>query len=449
MPARRRRDTTIGRDERQLLLLNATLSHAVQHTPFYAERFGALTQPLTDVVQLAQLPLLSREELESHSLALLARDRVPVTVAMTSGTTRPRPLVTFRSAGEGTVRNMLFASLAAGDQPRPLFLHLVNAGHGFDVDAAIPGAFQVPLERWFHYQAVLDLLEGSYSFPGFASRVGGLAGALRLLKALTVLCIENDVDPGRFEIALVSSSSDHLTSRWRGILSSYWGAAIDDVYGLSEVPGLYARRCLACNHFRFSPLAVVERLELGSDAPASGPIGRLVATSLFPLAAMQPVIRYDTGDVIEVALEACPWHEEPGFELLGRASQLVVRPASTSGPSRVLLSSILLNEVLDSIPDIAVSEYGFTRGLGLKASIGLQKWKLQQSVRDGVPDVELGLELRWSPREHPGPAEALRSEVRARVLAARPALGRAVDEGGYRLTVQLHEPGSTDFWALV
>jgi hypothetical protein len=398
---------------------------------------------------LALIPVLTREELEVRSTEILARDRVPVTVAMTSGTTRPRPLVTFRSAGEGAVRSDLHSTLGRGLTPRPLLLHLVNAGHGFDVDAPIPGTFQVPLERWFHFESVLDLLQTSFTFPGFGSRVRGIAGALRLLKALTMLCIENGVDPATFEVELVSSSSDHLTSRWREILSGYWGAPVDDVYGLSEVPGLYARRCLACGHFHFSPLAIVEALELDRDAPSEGRIGRLVATSLYPLAAMQPIIRYDTGDVIEFVSEPCVLQGEAGFELLGRVSQLVVsrRPSSTS--PQVLLSSIALNEVLDSVPDIAIGDYGFTRGLGIKSSIGLQKWHLDQKAPAGVAEVALEIELRWSPRQHAQAAGELEASLRRRILQAAPALAQAVTGGAATLAIRFHEPGTTDYWALV
>lgn len=434
-----------------LELINETIQRAVRLSPYYAETYKGLDLKVTSLADLRRFPLLSREVLVHRGEDLVARGDLPVTVSMTGGTTfgpggARRPLLIFRSAEEAQVRRELLAALQGQSQPRPLLLYLVNLGHGFDPEGGREGCFQLPLERPFHWEAILDLLRREFSFLGYTPRVRAMAGPLRMLKALTLLCMERDVDPGDFAVEVVSSSSNHLTSRWRSLLEGYWRAVVDDAYGLSEVPGLHARRCASCGHFHFSPLAIPEVLRLDGGEPVERGIGRLVATSLYPLAAMEPIIRYDTGDVLEVIGE-CPAGRTFGFEFLGRLSQAVTLPEA-EGP-RLVLSPIALNEVLDSVPDIACQEFAFTRSLGLRSTVGLQKWGVRTSPSGEVTRVELALELRWSPWEYPAACGRLKEELTARVLAAAPALAAAVDAGEIDFRITCHEPGATDLKALV
>jgi hypothetical protein len=50
------------------------------------------------------------------------------------------------------------------------------------------------------------------------------------------------------------------------ILESYWGVPISDVYGMSEAPGFFGRRCRECPRFHLSACSIVETLAPTNNA---------------------------------------------------------------------------------------------------------------------------------------------------------------------------------------
>jgi hypothetical protein len=426
--------------------LGETIERAARLSPYYREVFAGLDKAVRSVDDVRRFPLLTREILIERTYDMLADGAVPITVSLSGGTTGAvdglhRPVLTFHDEEESRARRAVLDASYGALSPQPLFMHLVNLGHGYDTSAALEGAFQMALERPFHFQAILSVLRHRFSFPGFTPRVRGLAGALRLLKALTLLCQEGGIDGADFEIELVSSSSSHLTSRWRGVLAEYWGAEIDETYGLSEVPGLHARRCTACGHFHFAPLAVVEILALGSDEPVEAGVGRVVATSLYPLAAIQPIIRYDTGDAVDI-VGHCDFAGTFGFAFLGRVADAPMVPGSSGRAT--LLSPIVVNEVLDGDPRVATEQFAFAKALGLDTGVGYQKWGFRL---DGDRHVlELAIEMSGA---RSGCSSAFGLEVRDRIMSAAPGLAEAVDGGVIEFRTVLHEQGSTNLKAIL
>lgn len=430
--------------------LNETIRRAARLSPYYREAFAGVDLNFDSLDGLRRIPLLSRELLISRAFDMLAEGSVPVTVSMSGGTTSAqgggfRQVMFFRGEEESRARREATQRAYGSLGVRPLILHLMNLGHGYDPSFGLEGVFQMPLERPFHFEAILSLIRHEFSFPGYTPQIMAIVSALRMLKALTLLSIERGIDGSELGIALLSSSSNHLTSRWRRILGEYWQAQIDETYGISEVAGLHARRCAKCGHFHFGPDVVVEVLAVDSDEPVVTGVGRMVATSLYPLAAIQPIIRYDTEDLVEV-FDDCAARGTFGFEFVGRRKNAVIAPGADG--SRVLLSPITVNEVLDGIPDIATQQFVFADLLGLRSQgVGYQKWSVLQ--RPEERRVELAVELKWSPTQFRPAAGDLRERLRSLVLDAAPALADAVGGGEVGFDVTLHEPGSTDLKALV
>lgn len=434
-----------------LELLNETIARAVRECPYYAEAFRNVVLRIRTLSDLQRFPLLQRETVVKRGADLLARSQTPVTVGMTGGTTlgdgsASGPLLFFKSADEVAVKHRLLAALAARMCPRPLVLHLVNLGHGLEPNGAVEGCFQVPLERGHHVETVMSLLRGTFSFEGFTPRVTLLAGPLRLLKALTILCADQGLDGRDFAIAVVASSSNHLTSRWRTFLQTYWHAQVDDFYGMSEVPGLHARRCETCGHLHCSGAVVTEVLAIDKDVPVALGVGRLVATSLYPLAAMQPMIRYDTGDLVEV-FEPCRASDAQSLEFVGRRAQTVSLPSRSA--STVTLPPVIVNDVLDTFPDVAVTQFAFAQQLGIKTSIGFLKWGLCWVPNHNARTLELSVELRWSPAQFRVASDLLRESIRSQVLERSAPLAELVHANELDFLVSLREPGTTKLVAAV
>jgi hypothetical protein len=153
------------------------------------------------------------------------------------------------------------------------------------------------------------------------------------------------------------------------------------------------------------------------------------------------MIRYDTGDVIELT-GACESTGEPGFEFLGRAGTVVL--ARDGNRTYPLLSPVVVDEVLDRYPDVGFVPYAFAAGLGVPGGVGFQRWQLSRPEPDRI---RLDIELRWSPGLHP--TGDLAERIRNDLFACVPVLGDAVGSGEVALELVFHEPGSTSFQALV
>lgn len=427
--------------------LNETIERAARLSPYYREVFAGHNTSVGSLEDFRRIPVLTRHTLVQRTYDMLIEGAVPITVSLSGGTTGARDgvyrsVLTFRDEEESRARRAVLDASYGSLSPRPLFMHLVNLGHGYDTSAALEGAFQMALERQFHFQAILSVLRHSFSFPGFTPRVRGVAGALRLLKALTLLCQRSGIEGGEFEIELLSSSSNHLTSRWRALLSEYWEADVDETYGLSEVPGLHASRCVACAHFHFAPHAMVEILALDGQESVETGVGRVVATSLYPLASIQPIIRYDTGDAIDV-LGHCESSGTFGFEFVGRVADVLTVPGSVG--RIVLVSPLVVNDVLDGDPRVATQQFAFAEALGLRDGVGYQKWELRM---DGEHHL-LQLAVEIGPSVADDQRVAAERDLWHRVMSAAPRLAEAVEAGDVDFQVSLHEHGTTQLKAIV
>jgi hypothetical protein len=429
------------RKQARLDLVRATLRHANNNTPYYRRAFAGLSLEIDGLEDIRRFPLLERKTLAACGTDLLAEGVVPEYVGITSGTTFGNsswePLLHYQTETEHDAWVNLYGSMIAkGD--RPLMLRLIDADRGVEVAGASPGCFSLPMESLYHYELILSILKREWSFPGFATRVGSLSGPLDMLQVLTLLCLEHEVDPAQLSIGLVTTSGWQLTSRWRRLLESYWGAEVQELYGLSEVPGMFAARCSRCSHYHFSPLTVMEVLQLDGDNPVERGIGRVVVTALLPLAYAQPLIRYDTQEVIEIVGE-CGDHELC-FEYLGRRSRLVLH----DGPDGrdLMLSPPMLTEVLDSIPDVAIYENEKGKRLGVRIAFGWPRYMLRDESDEIGRRIDLTVELRWSPVHYPYAAERLRDLLLRRFFDASPALAGAVRRDAIRFVVRLAEPGT-------
>jgi hypothetical protein len=430
-------------DAARLDLVRATLRHAVENSVYYRETFAGLSLDLESLEDLRSFPLLDRGTLAQRGTELLAEGVVPEYIGITSGTTfsdaSRAPLLHYQVETEHHAWVSLHESMAEdckGD--RPLMLRLTDPDRGVEIAGAFPGCFSVPMENPYHFELILSILRREWSFPGFSKQVASLAGTLDALQLLTLLCIERNVDPTEFGIKLISSSGWQMTSRWRGLLEHYWNAEVQDVYGVSEAPGMFATRCAACSHYHFSPLSVIEILRLDNDEPATEGVGRAVVTCLLPLAHAQPIIRYDTQDVVNI-VGGCVDHAL-SFDYLGRRSKLVfLEDSCRLSP---ILSPLTVTEVLDSAPDVAVYENAKACSFGLRTRFGWPRYSLDDDGDEAGQKVCLTAELRWPPAQYPERAQELQDTLRRRILDSSPALAVALERGNVRFAVQLMGPGA-------
>jgi phenylacetate-coenzyme A ligase PaaK-like adenylate-forming protein len=434
-------------NEEELMRLNlvrATLRHAVEHVRYYNEKFSGLSLEVDSLEELRHFPLLSRETLAKYGTDLLTEHVVPEYVGITSGTTFGEscrePLLHYQTESEHCAWRDLYASMMTEnvESERPLMLRLIDRDRGVEIAGAFPGCFSLPMENLYHFDLILSIMRREWSFQGFSKRIMSLSGPLETLQLITLLCMERHIDPAEFRIRLISSSGWQITSRWRRLFECYWGAEVQDVYGLAEAPGMFAVQCLLCKRFHFSPLSVIEVLHLDCDAPVTAGVGRVVVTCLAPIAHAQPIIRYDTNDVIDIAGE-CDTHRV-GFKYLGRRSKLVMVEGK-NGPSLVL-SPLIVTEVLDSLPDVAIYENAKAATFGLQVAFGWPRYLLRCENEQARICVYLKVELRWSPMQYIDSAVELRNLLMRKLFDASPELLASIERGSVYFDIKFVEPGT-------
>ncbi len=130
----------------------------------------------------------------------------------------------------------------------------------------------------------------------------------------------------------VRTVGEALTPGTRGLCREVLDVPIVDVYSAQEV-GYIALQCPASEHYHVqSERHVVEILRDDGTACVPGEIGRVVITDLHNFAT--PVIRYDIGDLAELA-PACPCGRGlPTLaRIVGRVRNMLLRPdGSTTYP---------------------------------------------------------------------------------------------------------------------
>jgi hypothetical protein len=122
--------------------------------------------------------------------------------------------------------------------------------------------------------------------------------------------------------------------------------------------------------------------------------------------------------------------------------------AGEDGP-RLVLAPIILNEVLDAVPDIAYQEFSFARPLGLKSIVGSPKWRLSTVPSGGLLCADLMIELCWSPLMYPAACARLRERLTEQIFNAAPAFFDAVSSGDITFKITFYEPRSSNLKTMI
>ena len=267
-------------------LLEPTLRRAASETPFYAARIdrqrldGIFDAAASDRIRrmyglLRELPILDRSEVYARQAEFLIDDASGRVVRVTSG-----------SSG----------------LPLSLLRSRVEIQYGEAVSAAL-GA---------HNAALLPAFDGG----DLTARM--LRASVRDLLELTSRLVDSGFDFDTTSIEQITTHAQLLTGGTRHHLERIWQRPLTDRYELTEIVG-GATSCAECGGLHFDPWLVPELVEVVGPRLRDGGEGRLLLTSLYPFARMQPMIRYDTGDLFRVESSRC-LHDFSWFPL-GRASR--------------------------------------------------------------------------------------------------------------------------------
>lgn len=400
------------------------MAHA-RRAPWYRRALAPALKgrALGGVADLARLPFLDKHTAAARQESLIVPG-VPAAPAsfaagvVSSATTREgRPLrvllarddVAFGDERDGP---------HAHDEQEARTLEIVSPRHG----ARPPGGARTILPAALHRNLVdvtHDLLQ--------SGRFHTLVAPLSTLKWLTVGLERDGVSPATLGVTLVGATGYPVTRHTRSWLEKAWRASLVDNWSMSELRG-HAYPCPSCSfaHWLGAPVwwELVDPISGRPLRATTGVLGELVATTLLPHGARMPLLRYRTGDVVELG-PACPAAPSPGargMRFRGRMSSSLVD--SVRGKARHRLLSRDLLEVTEALPDVAFEPHPAERlGLVPPSDLGVPKARVHEG--------RLVAELRYDPARFPERAR----EVKAALAGA--CLGD--------VDIELVPPGQLDF----
>ncbi len=320
--------------------LRAMVSFSVEQVPYYRAMFAEHGLSAADIAtraDLARLPVLDKETVRANPDQFRPDRLTERTVAQSTGGTTGTPLQYWvtPSAMQFTyatyeVRFRRWAGVAFGDRMASI--------NGRKI---VPSGQSTP-PFWRHNYAFNQLYFSAYhltdeNLPAYIDQlrrfrpeviVGYVSSVHLLASYINREGLEGQVNP-----RTVLVSSETLFPWMRQDIEQAFGCKVHDGYGLGELAA-FITECPSGRLHVSSECGVVEGVELEGER-------HLVATGLFNRA--MPLLRYDTGDVVDLAAPsarcACGRQLPLVERLLGRADDYVVTPDGRSvGPAPLSLA---------------------------------------------------------------------------------------------------------------
>ncbi len=390
------------------LLLDYTIRHAVASCAWYQEHIEiSKTCRFFGKAFITTLPIFTREDLESHLSGFRAQRLSYGFSTFTTGTTSGHPLIVDRSLEEQRFISRFFECIQPKGK-KPLTLQLVNTFHGQLLEIPLPyQQIIASINSLGGLRTVRNLLLREYQVAGRSGTISAIGGSLISLLRLTSFLESERIDEKIPRMAFLQTTSEYMTPHAHKRLQDFWHCTIENRYGLSEI-FLGAWLCHVCGRFHFEPYGIPEVVGLKSTTAVHSGRGRLVLTSFFPFIQMNPMIRYDTGDGVELFEGECLTGYS-GVRILGRISRSIVL-----NDEDLFLGENEVMDVLDGESDVMRPRMYRELPLHLQEVGAPPDFELRTS-KGGAP--ELCVRLRYEPSSFPQRVNQLRARIRS-------ALGR-------------------------
>jgi hypothetical protein len=413
--------------ELHALLLPQTLANALK-TPFYQRLWNGIDVDAIRPEALSALPLTDKAQIRQAGRDAQNRSGEACHETFTSGTSGV-PFVTVRSVTEQRFLQDFFARLLPDPPddslPRAIQFNNIYHGHLVALPAAVH-AHQLGLYDRGVFSHARSLLGARLNDHGVESRVTLLIGLERMLRAFTADCESHPRPP--HALRSIVSYSQYLTPAWRRRHEQMWGCPVSDRFSLSEIVG-GASRDNASGWWHWDPQLIPEVIGAHSGTILREGIGLLVLTALYPFQQAQPLVRYQTGDLVRVT------HSLPGregqfaFQPLGRARAGVARPGSDDW----LITPAALFEIMDEQASIArLPRFLDSPDVRDPYAIGHPRYQLQSRNQDGCVDIAIAWQAAPRVRE----AESLGTQIIDALVSTSPQLAAALARDEVSLSAQ-------------
>lgn len=396
------------------LLIDMTVRRARTHSAFYGELYADMgCDGFTGAAQLATLPTIGRHDVDAAGAAIWCDDVTYGFSSYTSGTTKDRPLILARSREEQSELAALVRTGRVHPDPGALLV-LATYNHGRQLQISSGRrVYYVGLAGKNGFRQARSLLARSETGDGVQEPIITVAGPTQSIRQLTAYLADSGTWPGRQAVREVHVSGQYLSTYARSWLADAWEATVVNRFSLTEVVSS-AVQCDVCGLFHFDQFSYPEVRSTATGEVCTKGRGALLITSLVPVLQMTPLIRYETGDLVDVREVDCE-NGPRGFAMLGRSGS-----ASTFRAKREtqFLSGGEVCEVLDEIPDVARSEDGPLTPSSAATAGNTPLFEI--SNQDEC--LRLTVELRYPPTAFPDRSKALVHQISEGLLSLVPWL---------------------------
>lgn len=241
------------------------------------------------------------------------------------------------------------------------------------------------------------------------------------LKYLTDLLISNAYNFDRSPVTLLVSGGFPITKRQQDIYKKTWNVPVAEKYGLTEIYGNSYKNWNE-DYFTLAPNVIGEVVDFHTKQPINCGHGILVLTSLYPFSQKQLLIRYCTGDLVEIIRSEHDNPENIKFKLFGRAKSCII-DNYTSAP---LLSWISLYNVLDNFPEIATERLSPTKIIGNYTSTGRLKFFFSSERGNGVIRIHLRIGISFLQFHRQSVMHELKKRLESEIINSHPELQRQI-----------------------
>jgi phenylacetate-coenzyme A ligase PaaK-like adenylate-forming protein len=338
--------------------LSATVMHCYQHSAYYRKEFDRLNidpNTIESLEDLRAFPPISKEDVKAHP-EIICDSVTPVTINTTSGTTHD-PLVVYISLEELEVRKKLQRGIAKiaynfRKNDPTVTLNIFSILHNNIISEA-PGFLMIPTyyveEVPTSFEQIKNALERPYFINGKEKYISTIISELRGFSIFTRFLNEF---PSHIEV--IRTGGSYLSPHVRRWLMETWKTPILHSYGMNEVYGM-AHQCAPDSSYHFTKTMLVELLDIETKEPVKEGVGVLVLTTLFPFHQTMPLIRYWTGDVVQIEHGTCDKCGYKGVSIKSIKGRLT--NSIKVDDSRVY--STELYDIIDTFPEFGLGNLYF------------------------------------------------------------------------------------------
>jgi len=422
---------------RETLFLD-TVKWCYNRSSFYRKKFGSTFNEVNKLSDISKLPILFRDEIIENFDAMQCNENLPSHVQYTTGTTG-NFLQLNRSYEETLFINKFYSTEIENNIDRgtirPLFLSLISAWHGSPTP--IPGwayVLQAGVYDRTQAQAAKNLLLKTYKFPNVTPKIVSILGTEILVKALTAYLIEEQINPSDLGIKYLIVTGGYLSSLKKKLLNTIWNATLIDRYSMSEIFGS-AREIGNSGKWSFDIELIPEVVHPKTLKPLNSGIGILVLTGLYPFMQTMPLIRYYTGDLVEIKGDYDFGKCNLLVKFLGREKWSIIE--TTEDEVIPLILAGPLYEIIESLPDIAISSRFSDLGIGGATEIaGKHHFNvLDETDSLGQRHIEITVGLRYTPWHFPEATARLCTIIRKKLYESSRYLKEKVIDGSIDLRI--------------